>query len=73
MYIFDSWCDTLTGIQSNWEFFVYINSGWLEMEYQHRYGSNPTEEQQWEWMLMNAEHIKLSAKDYDSLMSRLEN
>ena len=72
MYLFELWFNILIGKQSNWEFFVDINSGWLEMEYQHRYGNNPTEQEQLEWMWMNAETIKLSAEDYDALMMRLD-
>lgn len=71
MYLFEIWFNVLIGKQSNWEFFSIINSGWLEMEYHHRYGNNPTEQEQWEWMWMNAENIKLSAEDYDSIMVRL--
>lgn len=70
-YLIEMWQDVLIGKQSNWEFFTAINSGWLEMECQHRYGNNPTEEQQWEWMWMNVETIKLSSEDYDAVMLRL--
>lgn len=71
-YLIESWFNILTGKQSNWEFFVNINGGWLEMEYQHRYGPYASEKDQWEWMFLNAERIKLSEEDYDTLLKKLE-
>lgn len=71
-YPLKSWINIILGKQSNWEFFVEINGGWLEMEYQHRYGQYASEREQWEWMYLNAERIELSNEDYNELLKKLE-
>ena len=71
MYLINFWFDIISGKKSNWEFFVNLNSGWLEMEYQHRCGNHPTDLQQWEWMFLNAERIELSVEDYDALVKKM--
>jgi hypothetical protein len=64
--------DVLLGETSNYNFFVYINSGWLKMQFDALYGSNPSEQDYWDWMFKNAERITLSAKDFDSLTKLLD-
>lgn len=58
--------------RDTWEFFNAINSGWSEMEFTHRYGDNPTEQDYWEWMMLNPQTIYLSEEDFDTLVSRLD-
>jgi hypothetical protein len=67
-----TWIDNLLGETSNYEFFVYLNSGWLKMQFEALYGPNPSEQDCWEWMFKNAETIRLSEKDYDEFVSRLD-
>ena len=64
--------NTVFGSAGNWEFFTLINEGWLAMEFTSRYGNNPSEHDEWEWMYLNAEHIMLPAKDFDALYKRLK-
>lgn len=71
MWIVENWFNIIKGRNSNWEFFSYINSGWLEMQFKGLYGNNPTEHQQWEWMLKNAETIRIPKEAYDTLLIRL--
>lgn len=73
MFVIISWLNIITGVRSNYEFFMNINHGWLEMEFKALYGDNPTEEDQWEWMLKNAETIYVSENDYDALLNENNN
>ena len=72
MYLITNWINILIGINTNYEFFHSINSGWLEMKFNEKYGDNPTEEDYWEWMLEHAETICFSEKDYDFIISMIE-
>jgi len=73
IFTFFNWYNCFLGIQSNYHFFIDISSGWLEMEFKHLYGDNPTEQQQWEWMIKNAEVIRISEKAYDELLKVVSN
>jgi hypothetical protein len=71
IFTFFNWYNCFLGIQSNYHFFIDINSGWLEMEFKYLYGDNPTEQQQWEWMFKNAEVIRLSKEDLELFVEML--
>jgi hypothetical protein len=66
-----AWYSFITN--DSWDFFNAINSGWLDMEFTHRYGENPTEQDYWEWISLNPQKIYLSEKDFDSLVDKIEN
>lgn len=72
MYLIINWFNVLRGNNTNHEFFHSINSGWLEMKFNEKYGDNPSEEDYWEWMLEHAETIYVSEKDYDFISSIIE-
>lgn len=71
-YLLSEWIEVLRGNETNWSFFTQINGGWLEMEFKSRYGDNPTEENYWEWMWINAKTITLPTDDYLTLLDMLE-
>jgi hypothetical protein len=71
-YLITEWFNILRGSHTNWYFFSHINSGWLEMEFEHRYGVNPTEVEQWEWMFLNSERIEVSDEVYEALLKQFE-
>lgn len=71
MYILLTWLNTVFGSSSNWEFFSLLNDGWLTMEFTFRYDANPSEEDEWEWMYLNAERVVLPAVDFDALYKKL--
>jgi hypothetical protein len=73
MQVIQDWYNTLQGIQSNYQFFLDINSGWLEMEFKHLYGDNPTEKDYWNWMLRNAETVYVSDEIYKSIKDVITN
>lgn len=72
IYLIELLFNILRGKNTNWEFFAIINSGWLEMEFEHRYGVNPTELEQWEWMFLNSERIEVSDEVYEALLKQFE-
>lgn len=62
------WIKIIRNHSSNYHFFLLINAGWLELEYKFFCGNNPTELQQWQWMVRNAETIYVHDKIYNKLI-----
>lgn len=73
MQVIQDWYNILQDIRSNYQFFLDINSGWLEMEFKHLYGDNPTEKDYWNWMLRNAETVYVSNDFYELLLNENNN
>lgn len=73
MQVIREWYNILLGIQSKYHFFLDINSGWLEMEFKHLYGDNPTEKDYWNWMLRNAETVYVSDEFYETILNENNN
>jgi hypothetical protein len=73
MFLILDWIDVVTGTKSNYEFFMIINGGWLQMEFNNLYGDNPTEDNEMDWMLKNAETIYVSSECYDLLINENNN
>lgn len=61
--------EVLQGTKTNHYFFTYINTGWLEKDYDHCIKSGMNE---WEWMFKHSEKILVSAETYDWLMEFYE-
>ena len=70
-FITITWALNSLSNKDSWEFFNAINSGWNQMEFTHRYGDNPSDQDYWEWMYLNPHVIYLNEKDFDALESKL--